>query len=577
LPKSPPPFREILLTAGIAAAYFLFARVGLLFVTDPGRVAAIWPAAGFQLAVLLLAGKGRRTAFAAALFVANVAANITAGTPLPAAAGFGVANAAEGLLAAWLLDRFAGPDIRFTRLRDLRVFLLMVVLAGNAVTTSLGAAIASVALGADFPAACKSWYLADGCGMMLLTPFFIEWFAEGWERVTRPDFRRLAEGSVAFTLLFAAFFLYVYPSEGIDRIHNSYMLLPFLIWIVVRLETLGTVTVNLVFAGLIFFFGVKGLDGGVHALETIEQWQLLVSVTTGSMMVLSAVFSERRQGFLSLRSLNESLERQVSERTAVAEDKARRLAESDQVQRALVAGLTEANAELDAFSWSVSHDLRAPLRALREFGRALREDCGSRMGDKGLFHLDRMRDASVRMESVIDGLMAVSRVSRAEMRRSPLNLSEIAREVAVELGERYPGRDVEFVAPERMDGHGDPRMMRQVYQNLLDNAWKFTGRRPDSRVEVGVDDSSGSPEYFVRDNGAGFDMEFADMLFAPFRRLHSEDDFPGTGIGLATVRRVVARHGGRIRVVSEVGRGTTFHFTLPPGDSMNVHNQEGPA
>lgn len=564
MPKSGQFLREAGIAAGVAALYYLFARTGLLFVTDGGRIAAVWPAAGFQLAALILAGRDRRPTVAAALFGSNVAANLAVGHALPAATGFGVANIAEGLLAVWLLDRFAGPGIRFTRLRDLRVFILVAVLAGNAVTASVGGAVAFAAVGADFESACKIWWLADGCGMLLFTPFFVEWAAEGRERLSRPDFRRLAEGGIAFALLFAAFFLFIRPAEGSDRIHNGYLLLPLLIWIVVRLETLGTVTVNLLFAGVIFHLGMKGIDEGTGAMEMIEQWQLFVSMTAGSMLVLSAVFSERRQAFRSLRTLNETLERQVSERTAAAEDRARRLAESDVVQRRLVAGLTEANAELDAFSWSVSHDLRAPLRAMRGYGRALREDFGERMGEQGICFLDRMRDASLKMESVIDGLMAISRVSRAEMRRVPVDLSAIAREAANDLRERHSGRAVEFVAPESMIADADPRMVRQIYQNLLDNAWKFTAGRPDARVEIGVDDPGNGPEYFVRDNGAGFDMEFAGKLFAPFQRLHPEEDFPGTGIGLATVRRAVARHGGRIRAASAVGEGTTFRFTLPP-------------
>ncbi|HEY3491063.1 MAG TPA: MASE1 domain-containing protein [Candidatus Deferrimicrobiaceae bacterium] len=542
----------LVLVAGMVN--FLFSQLGLYFFRGPAGTAAIWPASGFQLALFILGGRERWVPVALVVLVSNAASNLVSGTGAGTTFFFVAANLSESLMAAWLLWRLSPAGIRFTNLRDTLNFILLAALACTALAALLGATIVSAETGAPFGAAWQRWWLRHACGMMLVTPLVIEWASDGF-RICKADKRRIGEGFAAFSLILAVMAFFIYPAEGGDRIHRSYTLLPFLVWIVLRLGSRGTVVANAFLGATLLGFGLQhagtpGWNGGDLILEP----QLFAGIMTGSLMVLSAAISERGRAEKALQHLNASLERQVAERTETIERKAEKL--------------RAANAELDAFSVSASHDLRAPLRALRGFGRALREDCGDRLGDEGKFFLDRMRDASMKMESVIDGLMAVSRVSRAEMRNGPVELAGIAREVAAEMAERYPAREVSFVAPERMDASGDPRMVRLIYQNLLDNAWKFTGKNPDPRVSVGVEDHGHGPEYFVRDNGAGFDMEFADDLFAPFRRLHSQDEFPGTGIGLATVRRAVARHGGTIHVESKVGRGTTFHFTLSTGETF---------
>jgi light-regulated signal transduction histidine kinase (bacteriophytochrome) len=225
--------------------------------------------------------------------------------------------------------------------------------------------------------------------------------------------------------------------------------------------------------------------------------------------------------------------------------------------------LERKNAELEAFCYSVSHDLRAPLRSINGFTRALVEDCAGQLDEAGLAHLDRVLAASARMDQLIGDLLQLSRFGRAELKREILDLSGIARAVTAELGRVDPGRDVTLAVEDGLVVHADHRLMHVVMDNLLGNAWKFTAYAVDARIEVGSRTHNLETVYHVRDNGAGFEMKYADQLFMPFRRLHPEREFPGTGIGLATVRRVVERHGGRVWAEASPGLGAAFYFTVP--------------
>jgi len=233
-------------------------------------------------------------------------------------------------------------------------------------------------------------------------------------------------------------------------------------------------------------------------------------------------------------------------------------------RRAWVVELERANRELDAFSYAVSHDLRAPLRAIDGFSQALVEDCGEQLDALGHQYLDRIRGGVGRMAGLIDALLGLARVGRVELRRERVDLSRMARDVVAELRRAQPERQVEAEIADGLVAEGDGSLLRMVLANLLGNAWKFTACRGDARVTVGCD-GDGEPAFFVRDNGAGFDQAYVDRLFTPFQRLHGQAEFEGVGAGLATVQRVIHRHGGRVWAEGAVGEGATFHFTLPAG------------
>jgi PAS domain S-box-containing protein len=262
-------------------------------------------------------------------------------------------------------------------------------------------------------------------------------------------------------------------------------------------------------------------------------------------MVLAHDVTERLLAQQALQTLNETLERRVDERTRE---------------------LAVANEELESFSYSVSHDLRAPLQVIDGFSRALASRHAERLDGQARHYLERIRENTRQMGQLIDDLLALARVTRAELVTEDFDLSVLAQRTVEKLRQRFPDREVDLVVKQPMPCTGDQRLLAIVMDNLVGNAWKFTSRVAHARIEVGCRaGEDGIPMYFVADNGAGFDMAYADKLFKAFQRLHGMAEFEGTGIGLATVHRIVTRHGGRVWAASEPGHGATFGFTLTGG------------
>jgi len=246
-----------------------------------------------------------------------------------------------------------------------------------------------------------------------------------------------------------------------------------------------------------------------------------------------------------------------------AEEEVRRLnAELEQRVRDRTAELEAANQELEAFAYSVSHDLRAPLRGIDGWSLALVEDFGAQLEEEAQHYLSRVRSEAQRMGQLIDDLLRLSRVTRAPLDRECVNLTALARRIADNLRELHPGRQIEFAIQPELTACGDARLLEVALTNLLGNAAKFTGKLAAAHIEVGRTEQEGQPAFYVRDNGAGFDMAYVRSLFGPFQRLHRASEFPGSGIGLATVHRIIHRHGGRVWAHAQVDRGATFYFTL---------------
>jgi DNA-binding response OmpR family regulator len=259
------------------------------------------------------------------------------------------------------------------------------------------------------------------------------------------------------------------------------------------------------------------------------------------------------------RRIREELLRKELEVEASEARAARDLAEA---RATLIRELERKNKELEAFSYSVSHDLRTPLRTIDGFGYALLEKCAG-LDDKARGYLTRMRAAAQRMGEIIDALLDLSRVANAELERSHIDLSALARAIAADARKREPHRHVEIRVEDGLVVDGDARLMKVVLENLIENSWKFTTRVAQATIEVGAEMHDAGPVYFIRDNGVGFDMAYVEKLFRPFQRLHSQGEFPGTGIGLATVQRVIDRHGGRIWAEGAADAGATVYFTIP--------------
>lgn len=267
----------------------------------------------------------------------------------------------------------------------------------------------------------------------------------------------------------------------------------------------------------------------------------LLAGQVGAVMSRAAAFEAQQHLLAERAERNTALEREVAQRTAQ---------------------LQTSNKELEAFAYSVSHDLRAPLRAIDGFSKVLLDRHAAALDEAGRGYLERVRAASQKMSRLIDDLLEISRVTRQEMRPAQVNLTALATAIANELQENDPARDVEWVIEQGLGVHGDELLLRVALTNLLGNAWKFTTKNQTARIEVGAARNNGATTYYVRDDGAGFDMRYADKMFGAFQRLHSTSEFDGTGIGLATVQRIINRHGGHIEAEGIPGKGATFSFTL---------------
>jgi PAS domain S-box-containing protein len=250
----------------------------------------------------------------------------------------------------------------------------------------------------------------------------------------------------------------------------------------------------------------------------------------------------RKRAEIKINQLNIELEQRVLDRTAQ---------------------LDIVNKELEAFSYSVSHDLRAPLRSIDGFSQALLEEYANKLDDTGKIYLERVRKATQNMGFLIDDMLKLSRVTQAEFKHEAIDLSVMVRAIAEELQKNNPDRSVDMTVQDGIIVQGDPYIMKIVIENLMGNAWKFTGNVRYPRIEFGTTARDGKTICFIRDNGAGFDMAYVNKLFGAFQRLHTTHEFPGTGIGLATVRRIISRHGGQVWAEGEVGKGATFYFILP--------------
>jgi signal transduction histidine kinase len=312
------------------------------------------------------------------------------------------------------------------------------------------------------------------------------------------------------------------------------------------------------------FFSDRAVEHYFPSFEEIARFQtykgwFYILVSAGILYLLLRRYHRRNVKSLVLAS-------EMTTALAASENEVRRI---NQELEGRVAQRTQqlaaANRELEAFVHAVSHDLRAPLRSMAGFSQALQDAAPTALDDRSKHYLRRIQEASQRMATLIDDLLELSRISQSQMLPKELDFTQLTREMATQVQERYPGREVTLIVQPGMTAHGDARLLRIAMENLLDNAWKYTAYNPAATVIVGCDTAGVEPQYSIRDNGVGFNMAYAGKLFGPFQRMHTESQFPGTGIGLVTVQRILARHGGRIWADAEVDKGAVFTFTLPPG------------
>jgi signal transduction histidine kinase len=340
----------------------------------------------------------------------------------------------------------------------------------------------------------------------------------------------------------------------------------FLAGLGVSKVTSATVSAEVVRSGIAKL--VRSIEPDVLVARTDEKLKPLVArINVHSFVVVPIRARQTIIGTLSLfrsgpdrgyTTEDLTMMQDVADRAGLAIENARLYAELERRVQQRTRELETLNKELEAFSYSVAHDLSAPLRTIGGFAEALQEEQGARLDEQGRSYLERIRNASRRMSRLIDDLLELAQVARRPLVRQPVDLSAIGATALEELRQRHPERTVTVQVAPGLTAQADPTLVTVALENLLANAWKFTGKRPSARIELG----RAGDAFFVRDDGVGFDMAHAADLFQPFQRLHSRSDFEGTGVGLAIVQRVVERHGGRIWVESAPGAGATFYFTL---------------
>jgi signal transduction histidine kinase len=559
---------KLLTVAGLAVAYVLSARLGLALGPGWTRASPAWPPAGLALAAMLLLGWQAWPGVALGAFLESATGPVAGPASrlvlVAASAGVALGNTIEALAGAWLVRRFAGGRAALERPRSIFRFLALGALLSTVIGPALSVGSLSLArlLGGQNPGSLWfAWWLADGVSVVVVTPLLLAW---GTRPFPLMDRKRMTE-LVAVQLLLGALCLVFFGgwlAAKTGPVLPAYLLVPILLWPALRLGQTGATLTIFVFWCLALIGTARGLDP-----LAVGEWspsmfplQAFIGVSAVMALVLAANVTQHAK---EVRRLNAELERRVSERTAQLE---------------------AMNKELEAFSYSVSHDLRAPLRSILGFSEVLLERYASQLDASGQGFLRRACESCQQMDNLIQDLLKLSRVGRSEMRRQPVNLSALAESIADGLRKAEPDRPADFLIAPNLCAQGDERLLRVALDNLLRNAWKFTRYKPRASIQFGTVANPGGQDarptrgrapiqlgtvanpqfaFFVRDNGAGFDMARAGKLFGVFQRLHSASEFPGSGVGLATVQRIINRHGGLAWAVAAPDQGATFFFTLP--------------
>jgi signal transduction histidine kinase len=533
----------------LAVAYFAAGKVGLLLANANSGVSPIWPATGIALAGLLLWGYGMWPAVFAGACLVDITTHHFGHDSLAVGVlhtvGIASGGTLEALAGAWMVNRFANGTQAFLHANDVFRYTFFAGALSTAISATFGV-LTLLACGLlparSFGTGWLTWWMGDMVGVVVVAPLILIWRE-------RPSVhfsidRTLEALALVFSMLlvsainFSDIFYF-----GQRHYPIAFLFIPLLVWAALRFDSRGVI----MFVSVICCLAVNGTWHGVGTFAVTDQngsqlmLQMFICVATLTALVLAATVAERKSAQDKFRALSMELERRVQERTAQLEG---------------------TNKELEAFCYSVSHDLRAPLRTIRGFSEVLLEQCLPQLDSRGQDFLRRTCDAGAQMEKLIEDLLKLSRVARGEIDHREIDLSAIAQEIAGDLSSSEPGRKVEFAITPGVSAHGDERLLRLVIDNLLRNAWKFTGKKPEARIEFGRTNGESSP-FFVRDNGIGFDMAYAGKLFGVFQRLHSPAEFAGSGVGLAIVQRVVNRHGGRVWAEAKLNTGATFYFTLP--------------
>ncbi|MCW5941935.1 MAG: MASE1 domain-containing protein [Fimbriimonadaceae bacterium] len=525
--------------AALAALYLLLGQVGIRFGGNLDPISPFWPASGLAFAFVTLYGMRAWPG----IVLGSAITCVLNGAPLWAATLVGIGSALSTLAAITMARRFCGFQTSLRSVPDTVGLVIPGAALGSCIASLIGttAYFAAGMVSRDhFAGGLLSWWVGDALGVVLVAPFLLT-FADRREPVAGSLPELLLLVLLAPAVTYAAFMDRPTPPEY----PFSFIVFPVVVWAALRFGVRGAASANLV-VGLIALLMTRA-GRGEFAGQTLPPLVgvglfALVLATTGLFLACATSQATSVQHAMHRAEVRhrEQLERRVVERTAE---------------------LRTLNAELESFSYSVAHDLRGPLRTIAGFSRMVIDDEGRSLSPDSLDLLERSERAAIRMGRIVDALLGLSRINRGEIHFEDFDLTKLAVETSREVAGQSE-TPIEWTIQPDLRTHADPRLVRVLLGNLFENAVKFSRGRPVARVEFGMIEQDGETRYFVSDNGVGFEAAFAGKLFKPFHRLHSQDEFEGEGIGLATVERIVRRHGGRIWAEGETDRGAVFFFTL---------------
>lgn len=558
------PLRRVIEVVLVAIVYYAAARLALLLAFQKTNASPVWPPSGLALAVVLLRGYGVWPGIMVGAFLANVVTFLeshVATVPMIAGASFmiGVGNTLEAVTGRFLLERIASPLLCFRRTRNFFRFVLvaMVMCLVSSTLGTIALLVSGIVPGEIYEIIWFTWWLGDATGVLVLTPLVMVW-CESWRIPWSPP--QLVE----LLLLLVTLFLVGRLSFGESAWNRTagyplaFAPMPILVWSAFRFRRRGTTAVILLISALAVWETIHRngpfVAASVH--ESLLLLQVFVGVTTVTSLAMAVLVTERHDTDVALRRANDDLEARIRNRTSELEEKARELARS--------------NAELEQFAYVTSHDLREPLRSVSSFTQLLVRRYGNALGKEADEFIHFIVEGATRMEGLINDLLAYSRVGKKSVAR-PMNCEQILAEVRANLKTSMDESRAVVTHDPLPTLKADAVEWRQLFQNLLSNAIKFHGKEP-PRIHVAArqqppPSGNGGMEWLftVEDHGIGFAPEYAERIFVIFQRLHTREEYPGTGIGLAICKKIVERHGGRIWAKSAPGKGSIFHFTIPCG------------
>lgn len=527
---------------GLGVLYAASAHVALSYLLMPNGTATVWPAIGISLAAFILSPPSwwwRIAVFFASIdFVFEITSG---GLHVIPGAIFSLSLTSQALASAWLLRRYVSHRLHFTTLKEVFLFILLGAVIPTLVFAVPAALASTVLLGGDFLMVWWWWSVPTAMGVLIVCPLILMLYPDFVDALRELSKTRKIElfSLLLITVLVTRFVFTTDNPEGAVLAPYSYLTLPVLLLVAVRFNPSSAVLASFLLAVTALWYDGHAPFGRSSSLLALE---VFLFVVIGGALIFAALVAERRQAELKLLNHQRDLESMVAKRTHALEN---------------------ANEELKSFSYSVSHDLRAPLRSIDGFSAVLLEDYGDKLDDTGRGHLERIQRGADRMSHLIEDMLSFSMAARHEIIKQRLDLSLLAQKSLKQLQEIDPNRTVDIDIEKQVVAWGDQQLMSIVMDNLLGNAWKYTAKKADSYIKFFTLRRGDELVYAVKDNGAGFDMKFAKNLFSAFRRLHLSSDFEGSGIGLATVARIIHRHGGKVWAEAEVDKGTTLYFTLP--------------